>query len=202
MPAVLHSLPQIGEPPPGPPPWLPLAFLAQAAGWLAAGAIALVIIIPELAAGAIGSPHVIATVHLFTLGVLGAATMGALHQFIPVVTGVPIRHPRAAVWALWLHLAGVVVLVSAMWRWSPTGMAGGWLILFLAVGLGSWNILPARRRARQNAYVAGFISLAHSALGAGMLIAAIRIGDSLGWWSTWREGQLLAHFHLGWLGYG
>jgi hypothetical protein len=35
-----------------------------------------------------------------------------------------------------------------------------------------------------------------------MLIALVRIGDGLGWWTTWRDGQILAHFHLGWLGYG
>jgi hypothetical protein len=35
-----------------------------------------------------------------------------------------------------------------------------------------------------------------------MLVALVRIGDGLGWWTTWRDGQLLAHFHLGWIGYG
>jgi hypothetical protein len=197
-----RSLPQVGEPPAGPPLWLPLAFLAQAVLWLVLASGALVIVGPELAAGVIASPRVVATTHLFTLGVLGAATLGALHQFIPVVTGVGLRHPKAAVWSCGIHLAGVLQLIASMWWWSPRGQLVGWGLLFLAVGLGSWNILPARRQARQNGYVAAFVSLAHSALGLGMAIALVRIGDGLGWWATSRDGQLIAHLHLGWLGYG
>ena len=197
-----RSLPQVGDPPTGPPLWLPLAFLAQATVWLWLGAAAMTAVAPDLALGLGAMPRVFAATHLFTLGVLGAATLGALHQFIPVVTGVGLRHPRAAIWAFWVHLVGVLQLTAAMWWWSPTGQLIGWTLLFLAVGLGSWNILPARRRARQHGYVAGFVSLAHSALGLGMLVALVRIGDGLGWWTTWRDGQLLAHFHLGWIGYG
>ncbi|HEX9167112.1 MAG TPA: hypothetical protein VF862_14460 [Gemmatimonadales bacterium] len=202
MTPAIHALPQVGEPPAGPPLWLPLAFLAQAALWLWLGAIAMTVVASDLALGLTAMPRTFAATHLFTLGVLGAATLGALHQFVPVVTGVGLRHPRAAVWAFWAHGLGVATLVAAMWWWSPRGQLAGWTLLFLAVGLGSWNILPARRRARQNGYVAGFVSLAHSALGLGMLVALVRIGDGLGWWTTWREGQLLAHFHLGWIGYG
>jgi hypothetical protein len=197
-----RALPQAGEPPAGPPLWLPLFALAQAVAWLGLGALALIVVAPDLAMGNSAMPRVFATAHLFTLGTLGAATLGALHQFIPVVTGVGLRHPRAATWSVWVHPAGVAVLVASMWWWSPAGQLVGWVLLFLAVGLGSWNILPARRRARANAYVGAFVSLAHSALGLGMAIALVRIGDGLGWWTTWREGQLLAHFHLGWIGYG
>jgi len=197
-----RSLPQVGDPPAGPPLWLPLAFLAQATAWLWLGALAMTAIAPDLALGLTVMPRIFAATHLFTLGLLGAATLGALHQFIPVVTGAGLRHPRAAIWAFWVHLVGVLQLTAAMWWWSPTGQLIGWTLLFVAVGLGSWNILPARRRARQNGYVAGFVSLAHSALGLGMLVALVRIGDGLGWWTTWRDGQLLAHFHLGWVGYG
>lgn len=202
MTPAIRALPQAGELQAGPPLWLPLAFLAQAVGWLWLGALGLTAIAPDLATGLTVLPRTFAVTHLFTLGVLGAATLGALHQFIPVVTGVGLRHPRAAVWAFWLHGVGVATLVAAMWWWSPRGQLAGWILLFLAVGLGSWNILPARRRARQNGYVAGFVSLAHSALGLGMFVALVRIGDGLGWWTTWRDGQLLAHFHLGWIGYG
>lgn len=202
MSASPRTLPQAGEPPAGPPLWLPLFSLAQAVAWLCLGAIALLVVAPDLATGNTAMPHVFATTHLFTLGTLGAATLGALHQFIPVVTGVGLRHPRAAIWSVWVHPMGVAALAASMWWWSPVGQLVGWILLFLAVGLGSWNILPARRRARANAYVGAFVSLAHSALGLGMVIALVRIGDGMGWWTTWRDGQLLAHFHLGWIGYG
>lgn len=197
-----RPLPQAGVAPPGPPLGLPLALLGQAVLWLLLGAAGLVVIAPDLAAGLTVMPRVFAVTHLFTLGVLGAASLGALHQFIPVVTGVELRHPRVTAWVGPVHFAGVAALTGGMWWWSPAGQLAGWGLLFVAVGLGSWNILPARRRARQNAYVAGFVSLAHSALGLAMALALVRIGDGMGWWHTWREGQLVAHFHLGWLGYG
>jgi hypothetical protein len=130
----------------GPPPWLPLAFLAQASLWLWLGAIAMVVVAPDLALGLTAMPRTFAATHLFTLGVLGAATIGALHRFVPVVTGVGLNPPRRR-----LGLLGA----RPRWRpWSPPVVvvparaAGRLDPAFLAVGLGSWNILPARRRAR------------------------------------------------------
>ena len=48
------------------------------------------------------------------------------------------------------------------------------------------NLLPARRRAVRHRYVGALVSLAHSALGGVMLLAALRIGDGLGWWHVER----------------
>ena len=197
-----RPLQQLDAPPPGVPGWVPLAWLGCAIAWLTAGSAGLVLVSPELAAGSLYSPRVFAVTHAFTLGVVFSAILGALHQFIPVVLGVPIRHPRVAIWGFWLSQAGTVLLVYSLWSWRPSGQAVAWLVLFAAVGAASWTVLPARRRATHNRVVGGFVSLGHSALGVAMLIALARIGQGLGWWHVPRDGLLVAHLHLGLVGFG
>jgi hypothetical protein len=197
-----RTLPQLGQEPEGPSPLLPLAFFGSAVGWLLAGSAGLVIVAPDLAAGVYQQPRVFAVTHMFTLGVIASAIFGALHQFVPAVMGVPIRHPRVAWWGFWLTQAGVAVLVVSLWRWSPSLQSVAWVVLLAAVGCASMNTLPARRRAVRNRLVGLYASLGHSALGLAMLVAAVRIGDGLGWWHTPREGLLAVHFHLGAVGFG
>ena len=197
-----RPLHQLDAPPAGVPGWVPLAWLGCAMLWLTAGSVGLVLISPELAAGNLYSPRVFAVTHAFTLGVLFSAIVGALHQFIPVVLGVPIRHPRVAIWAFWLSQTGTALLVYGLWNWRPSWQAVAWLVLLASVGAASWTVLPARRRATQNRIVGGFVSLGHSALGVAMLIALARIGQGLGWWQVPRNGLLAAHLHLGMVGFG
>jgi hypothetical protein len=170
--------------------------------WLAASTAGLVVVAPDLAAGNLYSPRVFAVTHGLTLGVTMSAIFGALHQFIPAVLGVPIRHPRVAIAGFWLSQLGTLLLVVALWRWRPALQAIGWLVLFAAVGCASWTVLPARRRSRQNKFVGGLVSVGHSALGVAMLLALARIGQGLGWWQVPRDGLLLAHLHLGMVGFG
>ena len=197
-----RPLRQLDDSPPGPPPWLPLAWFACALVWLLLGGLGLIRIAPQLAGGNLYSPHVFAVTHALTLGVLASAIFGALHQFIPVVLGVPLRFPRIAILRFWFSQLGTASLVGGFWRWDVTLQAAGWMLLFLAVGCASWNVLPARRRAAGNRVVGGFVSLGHSALGVAMFIALARIGQGLGWWQVSREGLLVAHLHLGLVGFG
>lgn len=198
----LRTLPQLGQEPEVPSALLPLAFFASAVGWLVAGSAGLVAVAPDLAAGVYQQPRVFAVTHMFTLGVIASAIFGALHQFVPAVLGVPIRHPRVAWWGFWLTQAGVALLVVSLWRWTPGWQWVAWVVLLAAVGCASMNTLPARRQAVRNRLVGLYISLGHSALGLAMLVAAVRIGDGLGWWHTAREGLLAVHVHLGAVGFG
>jgi hypothetical protein len=77
-----------------PPPRLPLTFIAGAGLGLIAFGIAAVAVrgtvvkIPD-------APTVVASAHLCMLGFLVTALLGALHQFVPVVCGRPLRSVRA-----------------------------------------------------------------------------------------------------------
>jgi hypothetical protein len=197
-----RALPRFDAEPEPPSATLPLAFFAAALLWLAGGSAGLLATVPDLSLGVYQTPRVVAVTHAFTLGVLASAIFGALHQFVPAVMGVPIRHPRIAWWGFWLTETGVALLIWSLWRWRPVVQAAAWAVLLLGVGFASVNTVPGRRRAVRNRRVGLYISLGHSALGLGMLLALVRIGDGLGWWHTPREALLAAHFHLGAVGFG
>lgn len=73
---------------------LPGEHFAAATLYLVAGAIGLVWIAPDLAAGNYLSPHVAGVTHLFTLGWLTMTIFGALYQLLPMASGARIRWPR------------------------------------------------------------------------------------------------------------
>lgn len=122
--ASTESLPPIGAAGSGPagtagsvdaPPFLlPGSHFAAALGFLLAGAGGLVWVAPDLARGAFLLPRVAATAHLFTLGWITTAILGALYQFLPVALGAPIRSTRVAWTTFVLHVPGVGLLVTGL----------------------------------------------------------------------------------------
>jgi len=184
-----------------PPFRLPGIHFAGAVAWLVAGGAGLVAIAPDLAAVRFLHPRVFAVTHLYTLGVILASIFGALYQFYPMSLGAGARSIRVGVAGAWILHAGVGVTVVGFWLWSPVLQAAGWLLLFVAVGCVSWNLLPRRRQMDQGRRAAAYVSAAHSMLGFAMFIAAARIGESLGWWAFDRLGAIAAHFHLAAFGF-
>ncbi len=202
VPGSRKPLPQ-QSPAPSPPPFpLLVAHFSLLATCLMLGSVGLVAVAPRLATGDFLSPRVLAVVHLFTLGVLLTAISGVMHQFYPMALGWALRSVRVAAAGVTLLILGVASVVSGFWFWHPALLATGWVLVFGAVGCVSYNLLPARRRSRQARYVGGFVSAGHVALGFAMLLAALRIGDFLGWWNVDRLGTIAAHYHLAVLGFG
>ena len=188
---------------PTPPPFpLLAAHFSLLAVSLVLGSAGLVAVAPLLAAGNFLAPRVLGVVHLFTLGVLLAAISGVMHQFYPMALGWALRSVRIAATGVTLLILGVASVVSGFWFWHPALLAIGWVLVFAAVGCVSWNLLPARRRSPQARFVGAFVSAGHVALGFAMLLAALRIGEFLGWWTVNRLGTIAAHFHLAALGFG
>lgn len=186
----------------GAPPFrLPGVHFVGAVLWLAVGGAGLVVIAPDLAAAHFLEPRVLAVTHVYTLGVVVASVFGALYQFYPMSLGAGARSVRVGVWGGWSLHAGIATIVAGFWVWSPALQAAGWVLLFLAVGCVSWNLLPHRRRMTQGRRAAGYVSTAHSMLGLAMFVAGARIGASLEWWSFDRLGAIAAHFHLAAFGF-
>ena len=100
--------------PAAPPLRLPAEHFAAALVFLVLGAIGLVAIAPELAVGAFFGPHVIATVHLFTLGWIALSIFGALCQFLPVAIGLPLRWRRLVDVTFALQVAGLAGFVDGL----------------------------------------------------------------------------------------
>ena len=147
-------------------------------------------------------PAVLALVHITVLGVIASAVFGALLQFVPGGLEVPLKSVRLGHAGFWLLQAGTVALVAGFWWWLGWLQFLGWILIFGAVGAVSINVLPARRRSIHGKLVGLYLSVAHSALGAGMAIALGRIGETLGWWRFDRLGALAAHLVLGVVGFG
>lgn len=169
--------------------------------WLVAAGAGLVVVAPDLAAGNVLAPRVLAVTHAVTLGVLTTMIFGALYQFFPNALGVGARSIPVAHRTFWTLQAGVTVLVAGFWWWWPALLLVGWVLLFLAVGGMAWNLLPQRRRATQGRIVGLYVSAGHSALGLAMALGLIRIGEPLGWWSVSRLGLIAAHYHLAAFGF-
>jgi hypothetical protein len=169
--------------------------------WLVLGGAGLVIVAPDLAAVRFLQPRVFAVTHLYTLGVIVASVFGALYQFYPMSLGAGARSIRLGVVGGWLLHTGIAVIVAGFWFWRPIFQAAGWLLLFLAIGCVSWNLLPQRRRMTQGRGAAAYVSAAHAMLGFALFIAGGRIGESLGWWTLDRLRTIAAHFHLAAFGF-
>ena len=200
-PAVRRQLPQV--PLAVPPPFgLPAEHFAAALVWLVVAAILLPWLAPRLAEGRVLDPAVLALVHITALGVLASAIFGALLQFVPGGLEVALTSVRLGHVGFWLLQAGTVALVAGFWWWRGWLQFIGWILIFGAVGAVSVNVLPARRRSIHGKLVGLYLSVAHSALGVGMVIALARIGETLGWWRFDRLGAIAAHLLLGVVGFG
>lgn len=195
-------LPQVGGAVKPPPYRIPALHFTASLVWLLAASVLLVWLAPRLAAGRIFDPPVLALVHMLTLGVLASAVFGALNQFVPGGLGVPLRSVRVAMAGFWLLQGGVVLLVSGLWAWRGALQGLGWLLVFAAAGAVSYNTLRARRQSVHWKQVGLYLTVAHSALGAGMFVALARIGETLGWWHVDRLLLLAAHAMLGIVGFG
>ncbi len=196
-----RSLPQVALA--APPPFrLPGEHFVAALVWLAVAAVLLPWLAPVLAEGRVFEPAVFVLMHVAVLGVLTSAIFGALLQFVPGGLEVPLRSVRLGHVGFWLLQVGFVALLAGFWRGRGGLQLTGWILIFGAVGAVSVNVLPARRRSPHGKLVGLYLSVAHSALGVGMLIGLARIGETLGWWHLDRFGLLAAHVQLGAIGFG
>src|SRR5579859_8054283 len=89
---------------------VPLSFLLTGAGMAALFGLLLPVVLPE-AVLAPNFPHVLAVVHLATLGWLTMIIMGASLQLTPVITVAPLRATRFIRWQYPLYGCGVAFLL-------------------------------------------------------------------------------------------
>lgn len=113
----------------GTPLWLPLPFLLTGVvGAALFGALSPLVMPQALLAP--GFPHVLALVHIVTLGWLTMTIMGASLQLAPVILVSPLRAARFAPAQYPLYLIGVALLITGFWLMNiPLLITGGSLIL-------------------------------------------------------------------------
>lgn len=181
---------------------LPAAHLAAAAVFLALGSMALVAVAPLLARGVYNAPAVIATTHLFTLGVITVTIFGALSQLFPVAFGAALASSRAA-WMAWaLMIAGIPLFTLGLWLAHHALRDIGLALAtagFLVAGTNVTMTLP-RARSRGPAWVAVGLALGFFAL---TIVLGVMLAANLQWGflRALRTRALTVHLHLALLGW-
>lgn len=102
------------------------------------------------------APTTLAAVHLVTVGWLTLLMLGALHQFVPVITGRRLASDRSPAATLLLVAGGLILMVAG----------------FLALPGGPWPALPAGGEL--------LLPLGGSAVVAGAAVALANLGRTLG----------------------
>ena len=181
---------------------LPAQHFAAALLFLAAGAVGLVAIAPELAAGAFLSPRVAGVTHLFTLGWLTTTIFGALHQLLPVALGAPVRSSRLGQLAFWSHAPGVALFVggvisgsTALHHAGIALLATGIVLLLVNVGLS----LPGAR-ARDATWWAVVVALL--CLASTLVLGVVLVHNlHTGFLQERRVRTLAVHLHVALVGW-
>ena len=78
-------------------------------------------------------PHVLALVHIATLGWLTMAILGASMELAPVVLVTPLAASPLLRWQYPVYLGGVTLLVSGFWLGRPPLLAFGGALIVLAI---------------------------------------------------------------------
>ncbi|MGH2486489.1 MAG: hypothetical protein ACRDHE_10795, partial [Ktedonobacterales bacterium] len=113
----------------GVPLWLPLPFLVTGAVAAAIFGLMAPFVAPS-ALVAYNEPHVLALVHIATLGWLTMTIMGASLRLAPVILRSGLRARRLAVTLYPMFALGVVALVSGFWfQWSALLIVGGSVVV-------------------------------------------------------------------------
>ncbi len=163
-----------------PPPSVPLGFLAAAAVGLIGCGVAF------WWARAAGIPDptadpVVAATHFGVLATLAMGVLGAVHQFVPVITGRSLRSVRLAraTLALWFGAAWMLPLGIATEQLAVTAVSGalaGLAVVALAV-----NLAPALAVSGKGAPVTGLRYAVGAAVVTGFL-GVLFVGNRQGHW--------------------
>ncbi len=190
-----------GVPAAVPAPGVPLSFLGASALGLVATGVAWFAAAGRAAHDVTADP-VVGAVHFGVLATLAMGLLGALHQFVPVITGRPLRSAAAgyASCALWVAASWMLPLGIGLSVPGVTGLGGA--SAGVAVLVVSWNVWPALRvRGKGPAVTAMRWSLAGAILTTYLGVAFV--GDRQASWFTLSARVDLAMGVLGlfaWLG--
>jgi hypothetical protein len=171
--------------------------------YLLAGALGLLWVAPELAAGAYLSPHVAGITHLFTLGWLTMTVFGALCQLLPVALGTPVRSARLAHAGFWAFAPGVGLFAAGVATSQVALHHVGILLVAIGILLVLSNVGGALPRARTRDVTWAAIALALGFLASTLVLGIVLLHNlHTGFIGGARVRVLATHLHVaivGWL---
>lgn len=185
-----------------PPFRLPGSHFTTALIFLVLGGVGLVVVAPELAAGAFLSPRVTGVTHLFTLGWITTSIMGALYQILPVALEREVRWPRVAQATLALHGPGLLVFVSGLALHRPGWTVPGAVLMASGILVFAANLAATLRAAPRRDLTWRALALADL-----FLVLTVLLGLSLAANLRWpflgadRVVALAVHLHVALVGW-
>src|SRR5579883_545832 len=155
---------------------LPPCFFAPAVAFFATALVLAPAVAPDLRTH-FYQPHVLALVHMLTLGWISMVMMGVLYRYVPGLTKRPVPFPRLAV-AQWASfVAGTTALIGGFWTGSwPTATAAAGTLATSAVLLCA-NLWPMLRAARRLGVAELGVGLATTALVAAAILGTLLAAD-------------------------
>ncbi len=184
-----------------PPRWLPVLYFGSAHVALAL-AFLVTAIDPRAIGGFFYHHHLIALVHLVTLGWISLSIIGALYLVGPMALRMPMPARQIDYWIFGLLLTGIIGMAGHFWIGEYGGM--GWSAGVVAAGftLMAARLLPRVARARAPRSVKVHILLAFANILAaatmGILLAIDKVHPIL---SGYVLTNVFAHAHLAAIGW-
>jgi hypothetical protein len=175
---------------------------AAATVYLLAGAIGLVWIAPELAAGNYLSPHVAGVTHLFTLGWLTMTIFGALYQLLPVALGAPIRWKSVAHASFWSFAPGAGLFACGVADGNTLLHHAGIGLVGIGVILAVVNIAATLARAPSRDVTWAAIAVALTCLSSTLVLGVVLLHNiHTGFIAAARVRVLATHLHVAIIGW-
>ena len=190
------------SPPLSPSVRLAAQHFAAATLYLLAGAVGLVWIAPELAAGLYLAPHVAGVTHLFTLGWLTTIIFGALYQLLPGALGAPIRWPRVAHASFWTFAPGAGLFACGVAQSSTPLHHAGLALVAIGIVLALINIISSLRRSRVRDETWVAMALAVTFLASTFGLGVVLLHNlQTGFLAAARVRVLATHLHVALVGW-
>jgi hypothetical protein len=181
---------------------LPGEHFAAALCFLAAGAIGLVVVAPELAAGLYPSPRVAAVTHLVPLVWLTTTIFGALYQLLPVALGAPVRSTRVGHLAFAAWVPGVALFAAGIATGSIALHHVGVALVGTGILLVVGNVGASLGRSRARDVTWAAVALALVALASTLVLGAALLHDvHAPFLAEARLRVLAAHVHVALVGW-
>lgn len=175
---------------------------AAATLYLIAGAVGLVWIAPDLAAGTYLSPHVAGITHLFTLGWLTTTIFGALYQLLPVALGAPIRWPRVGHASFWTFAPGAGLFACGVADGMTMLHHAGIALITIGIVLAMINVVSSLRRAATRDVTWAAIALASTFLVSTLGLGVVLLHNlHTGFIAAARLHVLATHLHVAIVGW-
>jgi len=170
--------------------------------YLLAGAVGLVWIAPELAAGAYPSPHVAGITHLFTLGWITTTIFGALAQLLPVALGAPIRSTRVGHASFFTFAPGAGLFAAGIASSSLVIEHIGIGLITVGIILEVGNIAASLPQAKNRDVTWGAVIIAISFLASTLVLGVILLHNlHSGFIANARLTTLATHLHVALVGW-